>query len=331
MKILYVTEQGSIIKKTSRRLLITKESKVIAEVSLIGLDGIVVFGNIQITTQAIASILDSGIYVSFLSSNGRFRGILLPSQHKNVFLRIAQYERYLDDEFQRNLASRIVNAKITNARTVIVKHIKNHPEDNFTQELIAIDKIMEKVRGKPPIPVLLGLEGHATSIYFKAFKKMLLADCIFSGRNRRPPKDIVNALLSFGYAIITHEILYLLFATGFDPYIGYLHGIDYGRPALALDMVEEFRHSIIDRLILNLLNNRIISNDDFIEDNEKGIILNKDALKKFIACYEKRITEQIEHPDTKEKTSLRNILREQIHKMSRTIITGQEYTPFVSK
>lgn len=327
MKILYVTEQGSIIKKISRRLLIVKEGKTIAEISLIGLDGIVVFGNIQITSPVIASVLENGIYISFLSSKGKFRGILLPNQHKNVFLRISQYERYLDDEFQRTLASKIVNAKIKNAKTVIRKHLSNHPEQVFTQELISIEQIMEKVKKIPPIPVLLGLEGQASAVYFRVFRKMILADMLFSGRSKRPPKDAVNALLSLGYAMLTHEILSLLFATGFDPYVGYLHGIDYGRPALALDMVEEFRHSIIDRLILNLVNTRIITQNDFIEDNEKGFILTKDALKKFIIHYEKRMTDQIEHPRTHEKTSFRNIVREQIYRISRTIMMKQEYIP----
>lgn len=329
MKILYVTEQGSIIKKTSRRLTITKEGKMIAEVSTIDLDGIVVFGNIQITTPVIATLLESGIYVSFLSFKGKFRGILLPAQHKNVFLRIAQYERYLDDEFQRKLASTIVNAKITNAKKLILKHSRNHPEINFNNEILLLDKSIEKVKKTPPVPVLLGIEGQATAVYFRAFRKMIQSDIIFSGRNRRPPKDSVNVMLSFGYAILTNEILSLLFATGFDPYIGYLHGIDYGRPSLALDIIEEFRHSIIDRLILKLLNKKIITVEDFIEDKENGIIFHKDAIKKFIHYYENYMTNQTHDTESGHTITHRNLIRQQIYKMAKTIQTGQQYDPFI--
>ncbi len=329
MKILYVTEQGSIIKKTSRRLIITKEGKIIAEVSTIGLEGIVIFGNIQITTPVIATLLESGIYVSFLSYKGKFRGILLPVQHKNVFLRIAQYERYLDDEFQRKLASKIVKAKITNAKKLILKYSRNHPEIDFNNEILLMDKSFEKVERTPPVPVLLGIEGQATTAYFRAFRKMIQSDIIFSGRNRRPPKDPVNVMLSFGYTILTNEILSLLFATGFDPYIGYLHGIDYGRPSLALDIIEEFRHPIIDRLVLHLLNRKIFTVDDFIEEKENGVILNKDAIKKFIHHYENLMTDQTYDSETGQTITYRNLIRQQIYKMAKTIQTGQHYNPFI--
>lgn len=329
MKILYLTEQGCTVKKTSRRLVIVKDGKILNEVSIIGLDSVIVFGNIQLTTQVIASLLEAGIMVSFLSSGGKFRGILLPGNHKNVFLRISQYERYLDDEFQRTLASQIVLAKIGNGENLIMRHSKNHPEIDFSQELTSIRRIKEKVKVKPPIPVLLGLEGSATSAYFRAFRKMLHSKLEFTCRTKRPPKDPVNTLLSFGYSILINEILSMLFAVGFDPYIGYLHGIDYGRPALALDIVEEYRHPIIDRLVLNLINRKVITENDFSEDEEKGIILCKEGIKKYIENYELMFREKCSLPKSGDSVTFRDLIRQQVYKLSRTIMTRQEYTPFM--
>ncbi|MCX7771344.1 MAG: CRISPR-associated endonuclease Cas1 [Proteobacteria bacterium] len=329
MKILYLTEQGSIVKKTSRRLVIAKDGKTISEVSMLGLDSIVIFGNIQLTTQVISSVLDSGITVSFLSSGGKFRGMLLPLQHKNVFLRISQYERYLDDQFQRELASKFVRAKIINARNVMESFKKNHPDVDLSKELYLIDKIMQKVIERPPVPVLLGLEGSATAAYFRVFRKMILADIAFTMRTRRPPKDPVNVLLSFGYSMLTNEILSQIFSIGFDPYIGYYHGIDYGRPALALDLMEEFRHCIIDKLVLKLINKRIISPDDFIEVEDKGIVFNKEGIKKFIVNYENTLREKLIQNSDENMLTFRDIIRRQIQKLAKTIMTREEYTPFV--
>lgn len=329
MKILYVTEQGSTIKKTSRRIVISKEGKTLSEISLIGLEGVIIFGNIQITSQAIASLLENGTYVSFLSQRGRYRGILLPNQHKNVLLRIAQYERYLNEEFQRDIASTLVLAKIMNARSLILRYHRNYPDKEFNEFIILIDREIEKVKNKPPLPVLLGIEGHATRVYFSAFKSMIRAKIDFTGRNRNPPKDPINALLSFGYGIITNELLSLLFANGFDPYIGYLHGIDYGRPALALDLVEEFRHSLVDRLVLSLINNNIISSNDFLTDYDKGLILSQEGLRKFIHHYEKRVTEQIFNVDNQKKLNYRQLFKIQVSKLAKTILTGIQYQPFI--
>lgn len=329
MKILYLTEQGCIIKKTSRRLVVLKDGKTLTEVSMIGLESVVVFGNVQLTTPVISALLESGIMVSFLSINGKFRGILLPCNHKNVFLRISQYERYLDDDFQRNLASKIVYAKISNGESLIIRFSKNHPEIDFSEVLSVMRRIKEKTKSKPPIPTLLGLEGSATSAYFRAFRKMLHSSLDFKCRTKRPPKDPVNVLLSFGYSIITNEILSMLFAVGFDPYIGYLHGIDYGRPALALDLVEEYRHPVVDRLVLNLLNRRIITEKDFIEDEERGIILSKEGIRKYIENYEQLVREKLTTPQTGESFNFRDSIRQQIYKLSRTLMTRQEYTPFM--
>lgn len=308
--------------------MVSKEEHTLAEIPAIGLEGILIFGNVQVTSQAMGFLLDSGIHVSFLSSRGKYRGTLIPAQSKNVLLRMAQYERYLDEEFQREQASILVDAKIRNGRALIMRYSRNYPEIEFNDEISSIDSALKKIVEKPRIPVLLGIEGQATATYFRAFGRMFRKEMVFSIRSRRPPKDPVNALLSFGYTLITNEIFSLLLAIGFDPYIGYLHGIDYGRPSLALDLVEEFRHPIVDRFTLYLVNNRMISGEDFLESEEGGFFLKPEALKRYFEEYEKRMNEIFQDPSTGEKLSYRSLFRQQAYKLSKTIQTGIPYKPY---
>jgi CRISPR-associated protein Cas1 len=330
MKTLYLTEQGSIVRKESRRLIVSKNDVTIAEVSTIGLDAILIFGNIQLTPQAITLILEQGIDVSFLSIRGKFRGRLISPESKNVFLRIAQYERYLDDNFQLDFAIAIVKAKITNGINLIKRYAKNYPNLDFSKELSELYIAIEKLENMSSVPSIRGVEGYSSSIYFCAFRKMLREGFEFLGRDKRPPPDPINALLSLGYTLITNEIASILFALGFDLYIGYYHGINYGRPSLALDMVEEFRHSIIDSFILYLVNKRIVSPDDFEED-EEGIFLKPQTLKEFLKAYDKRMTDSsIKFSDSRQADiSYRSLLWEQAYKLSKSIQQREPYQPFI--
>lgn len=209
-----------------------------------------------------------------------------------------------------------------------MRYRRNYPEVKFNDEISALDSALERIEDKPAIPFLLGIEGQATAIYFRAFTKMIHGEMEFLGRNRRPPKDPINALLSFGYTLITNEIFSLLIAIGFDPYIGYLHGIDYGRPSLALDMVEEFRHPVIDRFTLYLINNHIISSEDFIVDEEGGFFLKSNSLKRYFEQYDKRMNEIFQDRFTGDKVSFRSLFRQQAYKMSKTIMAREPYKPY---
>lgn len=328
MKIIYITEQGSVVRKTSRRLVVSKEEATLAEIPAIGLDGVLIFGNIQITSQAMGFLLDNGIQVSFLSSRGKYRGTLIPAESKNVLLRMAQYERYLDEEFQRKHASILVDAKVRNGRALIMRYSRNYPDVEFGDEISALDAALKKIEENPQVSVLLGIEGHATATYFRAFSKMLRGEMDFSSRSRRPPRDPVNALLSFGYTLITNEIFSLLIAMGFDAYIGYLHGIDYGRPSLALDLVEEFRHPVVDRFTLYLINNRIISTEDFVQSEEGGFLLKPESRKRYFEQYENRMNEVFQDQSIGEKVSYRSIFRRQAQKLAKSIQTGGLYEPY---
>lgn len=325
MSTLYITEPNCIVRLSSRTLQITKGKEKIAQVPMIRLDNILVYGNAQITTQAMAAILEDGIDVAYLSPNGKLRGRLTSAFSKNVLLRIAQYERHLDDDFQVNLARTIVKAKLRNGAKVIQRFVYNHPETDVSKELDLIRETIKKLDNQSTVNSLMGSEGIAGAAYFRAFGKMFLRDFQFATRTRRPPKDPVNALLSFGYTLLTNEILALVTAHGLDPHIGFLHGVVYGRPSLALDIVEEFRHPVVDRFVLNLINYGKLQKQDFNE-KENGILLTEQGRKTFFKYYDALLKRKVrgENPNL----VLRDILKRQVRAMASTIKNRAPYKPY---
>ena len=330
MGTLYITQQGAVLKKTSRRLVVYKGEEKIAEVPVIKVDRVMLFGNIQVTASTVAFLLDSGVDLCYLSSRGRYRGRLAAAESRNVLLRIAQYERYLDDNFQLQISKSLVAAKIRNALGLIRRYRKRYPDLDFSQEMASLEDALNGIESQMQISSLLGVEGHATAVYFRAFGRMFRRDEMsFTKRTRRPPKDPVNALLSFGYTLVTNEILSFLFAVGFDPYIGHLHSLEYGRPSLALDMTEEFRHPVVDRFTLYLVNKDIISSTDFDDRGEEGFFLTQDALKQYFQHYENRISQTFQDGITGENVSYRGLFRRQAYRLAKSIQTGEIYEPYI--
>ncbi len=329
MNTIYVIEQGAVVRLSSKSLVITKERENILQAPLIKIDRLLLFGNIQLTTQAMNELLQEGIDVAFLTMNGKLRGRLVATESKNVFLRLAQYERHLDDAFPVNLARTIIKAKLRNQKAVILRYQRNHPEQQFPSELQVIEETLRKIDKQKTVHSLMGSEGIATANYFKAFGGMFRKELTFTERSRRPPKDPVNSILSFGYILLTNEILSLVIAHGLDPYIGFLHGEVYGRPSLALDLVEEFRHSVVDRMTLALFNNGILTEKDFQHTEDQGVRLTAEGLKTFFKHYEKRLRAPL---DAKKPTiNLRAIMKRQVRNMAKTIQTLTPYKPFCAR
>lgn len=328
MSTVYLTEPGAVVRQSSQHLVVTKDNERLKTIPLLKLERLVIFGHVQLTTEALHALLKEGVDVAFLTGHGKLRGRLLAADSKNVFLRLAQYERHLDERFAVDFARALVKAKIRNGRAVIQRHQFSHPEQAFAGEIQVIDNTLKSLERLQTVNSLMGAEGLATAAYFRAFGQMFRKELAFATRTRRPPKDPVNAVLSLGYSLLTNEILSLLLANGFDPYLGFLHGAVYGRPSLALDVVEEFRHPVIDRLTLNLFNNEVLATGDFRPVEGEGIYLTSAALKTFLQLYERRLQETLtwERPD--EKASIRYRLREQIQNLARTIQQQEPYKPF---
>ncbi len=327
MPTLYLLEQGAKLEKESKRLLVIKEGKIFLEVPEFKIDRVLIFGNVQITTQAMKFLLESGIETSLFTIFGRLVGRLLPAQSKNVFLRMAQFEKAKDENFKLTISKVIVEGKIKNAKAFLQRYSRNHPEVDFGKAEAELNSCLEELPRKTRVSSVVGVEGRASAIYFEAFGKMFRKGLQFETRIRRPPPDPVNSLLSLGYTLITNEMFSVTTSIGFDPYVGFLHGIEYGRPSLALDLIEEFRHSIIDRLTLELVNKEILTEDDF-EEKEGAVFLTEDSRKKYFLHYEKRMLTSFQDFEEKIELNYRRMFYEQAQRFAKTLQEMTPYRPF---
>jgi len=289
MAFLYLTEQGSVLRKIGDRLIVEKDSAILLDVPCHKLEAVLLFGNIQVTTQAMAELLDAGVPVSLLNREGALRGSLEPPQGKNVLLRIAQFELHRDPERSMALARRVVDAKLANSAAVLARF--GDPEQvrgQATEEALAqIAEAREKVQAADAIDVLDGIEGAAAHLYFSTLMRRNKSVFQWQGRVRHPATDAINSLLSFGYTLVGNELASQAEAAGLDSYLGSLHQIDYGRRSLALDLLETFRAPLVDRLVLTVLNRRQFQPLDFEQIEGGAVYLQHDAAKRFLHEYER--------------------------------------------
>lgn len=324
---LYVVEQGAVLHRDGERLVARKEGQVLLSLPVFKVDSVIVFGAVQITTQAMAFLLANGIEVSFLSMEGRLKGRLMPAESKNVLLRVRQFERARDEEFRLQVARAIVAGKLMNARTALLRYARNHPEVDLSAAIEEMRKIIGAAEQAENVDVLRGLEGRGSAVYFQAFGRMVRGELGFDGRNRRPPTDPVNGMLSFGYSLLTQEMMGLVAAHGFDVYVGFYHDLRYGRPGLALDLVEEFRAPVVDGLVLWLANKRVLGPEDFETRPEDGAVLLRPwALRKYLVAYEQRVGREAPVRDEKPLT-WREVFRRQVERMVRSVRFGVSYEP----
>jgi CRISPR-associated protein Cas1 len=325
---LYLTEQGSVLCKTGDRLIVKKDNEVLLDVPCSKINAVLIFGNVQFTTQAVHELFEHGVEMAILSRTGRLIGQLTSPATKNIELRIEQFNKYHDEAFKLKLSKSIVNGKISNCLNTMKGFSYNHPEVNFSGEMADIENGIKSIENANSIPTLRGIEGNAARAYFEGFGKMMLGEFTFERRKKRPSTDPVNALLSFGYTMIFNEISSLLDGLGFDPYLGYFHEVEYGRPSLACDIQEEFR-AAIDRFTLYLVNNRMLSGDDFYKNPKDGsVYLKREAMKKYFVEYEKYLNREFKYPETGENTTMRKCFRRQAEKLANYIKGAAEYTSF---
>jgi len=324
MPTLYVTEQNALIRKTGDRLVLEKDDVVLMEIPCMKLDTVMLYGNVQFTTQAVAEMLDHGIELALFTSRGRLRGQLTPPKAKNVILRMRQYELARDADFSLELSREIVVSKIESSVAFLRRFGANHPEVLESADLGEVAKMAEAAMGAESLESLRGFEGTAAARYFSLLPELVPTDFRFSGRNRRPPRDPVNALLSFGYVIVGNELQSLLDGMGYDPYIGFYHQLDYGRPSLALDLLEEFRSALVDRFTVKLLNQRVLKLEDFENHPQRGVRLARDGLKRYFAAYEKEVAAPLLSEDG-ESEPFRELFRRQAQRLAKALVEGEAY------
>lgn len=329
MAFLYLTEQGSVLKKSGQRLVVSKEDATLLDIPASKVEAVLVFGNVQITTQAAHLLLDLGIEMALLTSHGRLLGQLTSPATKNVTLRVAQHSKRCDPAFVQALAQTIITGKINNSIEFVREFAHNHQETDLAAECASLAALRSEIAAETDPASLLGIEGTAARIYFQAFAKMIRHGFHFEGRRRRPAPDPVNALLSLGYTMTYNEILSLLDGAGFDPYLGFYHQVHYGHATLASDLLEEFRCPLVDRFTLNVMNNRVFSEQDFYLHAASGDVHLKDAaLKKYFAEYEGFVTRPVKTSEEGRGISYRLLFRRQAERLKRLLTAMEPYRPY---
>jgi CRISPR-associated protein Cas1 len=329
---LYVTEQGTTIGKRGGRIEVTRHGDVMDSVRLIDVNQLCVFGNVQITTHLMREMFARDIPVCWFSYGGWFLGVAEGLPSKNVDLRRRQAA--LTHRGALEIACRMVEGKIRNTRTLLRRNTRTNSDGT----LASLKALADQTRDTPTIASLLGVEGAAARLYFGALPDMLKSQArlpggpfTFEGRNRRPPLDPVNCLLSYLYALLTKDLTAAVFAVGFDPYLGFFHRPRFGRPALALDLAEEFRPLIAESVALNLINNGEVRATHFII-RAGGVGLTADGRRTVLAAYERRLDSTIRHPLFGYTITYRRVLDVQARLLAAYVL-GEvpEYRPIMTR
>jgi CRISPR-associated protein Cas1 len=327
---LYIKDQGATLGKSGDELTVKSRRELLQRVKLIDTSQVSVFGNVQVTAQALGELAAAGIPLCHFSYGGWFHAVTIGMAHKNVELRMAQFAAAADPGRSLALARQFVLGKIKNCRTLLRRHL----EENQGREVLdQLAGLMRKVESTTDAASLLGMEGMAAKEYFAGFARLLHGGEEFNieGRNRRPPRDPVNAMLSFVYALLVKEWTLSLYAAGFDPLLGFYHRPRYGRPSLALDLTEEFRPLVADSTVLTLVNNGEVTGSSFVR--RAGAVALTDAGRRAVlAAFERRMDTLVTHPLFGYRISYRRILEVQARLLSRVLL-GEiaEYPSFCTR
>jgi CRISPR-associated protein Cas1 len=324
---LYIAEQSAILRKSGDRFLVEADQSIKLDVPYHRLENILLFGNVQVTTQALAEALDKGIAFSFFSRHGRLRGALVPPGDHNVALRLGQYQLYMDNDRSLGVARAIINAKIRNALAVLARY-EERGKSPADQERQIIESALASLPAAASRAEVDGLEGISAKNYFAALMRFNESAFAWPGRIKHPATDPLNALLSLAYTLIMTEIAALLQAHGLDAAIGNLHELDPARPSLALDLMEPFRAPVADRFVLTSVNRSVFRPADFAPaDDHGGVILHPAAMHTFFEQFEKWMQDPISLKD-KPPVSFRQCLRRQVESFSRFVRDDSQFAPF---
>jgi CRISP-associated protein Cas1 len=355
MTTLYLTEPYSTVTKDGETLVVKipankstgAEARKVT-IPLMKVEQVVVLADSTLTTPALLALLEQNADICFCNFRGEFKGRLAPAVSKNVFVRTAQFRAHGQYRQRVALAARFVRGKLHNQRTLLLRSNRTLSDLEMSErvagaaetigQLIAeVDRLEVEQEG-PPDPAhpqresalgtLQGLEGAGAAAFFRAFGGLLKGELTFGGRHRRPPTDPVNALLSFGYVLLMNEVLSAIGVVGLDPYVGYLHSEGYGKPALALDLMEEMRTPIVDSTVLTVINKQIVRPEHFQE--QLGVHqLTPHGRKLFLQQLEQRFNTEIQHPIFQYKVTYRRALELQVRLLGKALL-GEipAYRPF---
>ncbi len=327
---LYIQDQGVTLGKNGDQLTVKSRQQTLRQVKLIDVSQVSLFGNVQVTAQALREITSADIPVCHFSYGGWFHAVTRGMEHKNIELRMRQFAVAADSAQSLVLARQFVLGKIKNCRTLLRRHL---PEDRAKATIAPLARLFHQAKRSTKAESLLGIEGMAAKTYFAGFAELLKGADDFSidGRNRRPPRDPVNAMLSFVYALLVKELTVALYAVGFDPMLGFYHRPRYGRPSLALDVAEPFRPLVADSTVLMLVNNGEVTPASFIRRGG-GVAMTEAGRRAVIGAFERRMDTLVTHPIFGYRISYRRMLEVQSRLLSRTLLGElSEYPNFCTR
>ena len=333
---LYLNTQGTRVGKSGTVLQVKDKDSVLQEVRIGEICQVSLMGNIQVSTQAVQTLCEADVPICYFSMGGWFYGMTRGFNTKNVFLRRSQFRLVEEAYFARAIARRLTAGKIRNQRTLLQR---NHVEPRKAT-LDGMRAMAERAEAAADLEELLGIEGNAARLYFGDFVGMIKGGedgegsapvFDFAGRNRRPPKDPVNALLSLGYSLLAKDLTVACYAVGFDPYIGFYHQPRFARPALALDLMEPFRPLVVDSAVLSALNTGMVTAKDFVRAGG-AVALTAAGRKGFLRAYELKMDTQVTHPLFDYRVSYRRLLEIQTRLLAR-VVEGEigEYPVFTTR
>jgi CRISPR-associated protein Cas1 len=336
---LYVTTQGAYLAREGTNVLVRVEKQTRLRVPIHNLGGIVCFGNVACSPFVMGLCGREGVSVSFLTEQGRFLARVLGPQSGNVLLRRAQHRATSDPATAAEFARTVITAKIANARTVLQRARRDHADRVFSELIDSVvnrlAQLLRELQQPSPLDRLRGMEGEAARDYFVAFDEMILQQkehFYLHERSRRPPRDNMNALMSFLYALLTYDVAAACESVGLDPQMGFLHGDRSGRASLALDLVEELRPVVADRLALSLVNRQQVSARGFTCRETGGVEMDPATRTTVLVAYQKRKDEEILHPFLKERVTFGLLPHVQARLLARWLRGELDaYPPFLWK
>jgi CRISPR-associated protein Cas1 len=349
MATLALMEQGVTLAVDGQMFSVERDGRALQQVRMADVDEVLVFGSVTLTPAAVSALLSRGTDTVFLTARGRYRGRLAGKPGRNVELRIAQYDRLRAPPVALEMARAIVAGKIANQRHVLLRAQREQKRDDLADATGMLRRMLHAVETAPDVEVLRGLEGQASAAYFGVLGRCLRNPRFaFTRRTRRPPRDPVNALLSFGYTMLTMSMESAILRAGLDPMLGAFHTPDYGRPSLALDLVEEFRPIAVDALALRVINRREVTPEDFEQPPEeveaawaeedgpdaaepaRAVWLGETGRRVFFRAWGRRLRESHFYPRRGQTLMLEEIFQQQVYHLAQ-VIRGEEprYRPFV--
>lgn len=331
---LYLTQQGSKLTKDHGRFVIQLPTCVAIEVPVREVEQVLLFGNIHLTTPAIATCLHYQIPVVFLSQQGSYKGHLWSAENEDYRAEAAQFEQFEEGRLQLAIAREIVRGKLWNSKQLLLK--RNRDRHNpivaaaiagINRDLIAVEQLAD---APTDLERLRGYEGTAAARYFPALGQLITSpDFTLTQRTRRPPTDPVNALLSFGYTLLFNNVLSLLRVEGLNPYLGNLHRSDRREAQLAFDLMEEFRSLVVDTLVLQLINQQVLKLTDFQPPAANGgVYLKDEPRRRFLQAFQDRMEQTVSHPDARESVPYRRAIQLQIRRYKQLLLQGIAYEAF---